>query len=350
MANIRVNQDRLALARAFVDEIVYKGVHPNGFLTVANSKEIVLSHIAAKEDKLQEDSLFLLASITKTVLGVAIMRLVERGKLLLNQPVARYIPEFGKNGKSQVTTWHLLTHSSGLNEQIWSDLLASKDIVPSPELGVQAACDSFLNFPAGERCEYCTLSFAILGELVQRLSGKSYSDYLREEIFEPLGMESTAFTPVDWDRALQVHNFGKQDFLAEFSKLAMPGAGLWSSAGDLVRYGQTLLAGGRSGDYQLLSTAAFETMTRLQTQGLHEITLAGSKAPYFYALGWGKPSPYGDVIGSAAAFGHGGITGTYFWVDPEWDLVFVFLTNSWEIGTELPRQILNTVYSALERH
>lgn len=349
MTKIGVNRDRLALASALVDEIVYKGAHPNGFLTVANSEEIVLSHIAAQEDTIEQNSLFLLASITKTVLGVAIMRLVERGKLLLNQPVARYIPEFGKNGKSLVTTWHLLTHSSGLNEQIWNDVLAERELEPSPRVGVQAACDSFLNFPAGERCEYCTLSFAILGELVERLSGKSYSDYLRDEIFGPLGMDDTAFSPVDWERALQVHKFGKQDFLVEFSKLAMPGAGLWSSAGDLVRYGQALLQGGGAGDYQLLSPAAFATMTRLQTQGLHELSLEGKQAPYFYGLGWGKPSPFGDVIGSQSAFGHGGITGTYFWVDPEWDLVFVFLTNSWEIGTELPRQILNTVYGALER-
>jgi CubicO group peptidase (beta-lactamase class C family) len=75
----------------------------------------------------------------------------------------------------------------------------------------------------------------------------------------------------------------------------------------------------------------------------------GRRQPFEYGLGWGKPGADGGILGSARAYGHGGATGTYFWVDPDYDLVFVFLTNRWGLEHETPRRILNAVYGAMCR-
>src|SRR5690242_15212413 len=93
--NIYFDMQRLAGATTLVDQAVYAGAHPNGLLAVATGTDTVLTHIAAKEDTVAPDSIFLLASITKPMVATAIMQLVESGKLLLDQPIVATIPEFG---------------------------------------------------------------------------------------------------------------------------------------------------------------------------------------------------------------------------------------------------------------
>jgi CubicO group peptidase (beta-lactamase class C family) len=273
------------------------------------------------------------------------MRLAEEGRLALNLPVAHYIPEFAAHGKGRVSTWHLLTHTSGLEEARWFEELGGRGA--SPHEYVRAACDSYLHFEPGERCEYCSLSFAILGELIARLGGQPYPDYLREHIFAPLGMRDTAFQPSDPARAAPVHDVGGPDGVARFSAAAHPGGGLWSTASDLVAFGQAFLRGGLYNGYRLLGPAALASMTRNHTAGMSAIVERYAE-PFNYGLGWGKPDRNGSTLGSERAFGHGGATGTYLWIDPEWDLAFVFLTNRWGIETDTARRTLNAVYGALE--
>lgn len=337
---------RLQTAAAVAEESVAAGSHPCALIAVASSTETLWTHHVSGENEVSEDALFLLASITKPIVATAIMQLVEQGRLLLDVPIVRYIPEFGVNGKDRVTAWHLLTHTSGLEERFWVEERRTERVTTSAP--VDAACRSYLHFEPGERCEYCSLSFSALGELVTRLSGQAYPQYMNEHIFSPLGMRDAAFQPGDRSRALPVHDFGTSEELDRFSSLALPGGGLWSSAADLIAFGQAFLRGGEYEGYRLLGPAALETMVRSHTAGMWELS-DGRRHPFEYGLGWGKPSADGGILGSARAYGHGGATGTYFWVDPDYDLVYVFLTNRWDLEHETPLRILNAVYGAIGR-
>lgn len=337
---------RLAHAARVADDAVARGRHPSALIAVANGAERVWTHLAPGDAGLSEDNIFLLASISKPVTATAVMRLVEDGRLLLNLPVAHYIPEFAAHGKGRVTTWNLLTHTAGLEETRWFEDLSGRDVAQADY--VRAACATYLHFEPGERCEYSQLlAFAILGELITRVSGQPYPAYLREHVFAPLGMASTAFAPADAARAAPVHDGGGPELAARFVGAAHPGGGLWSTASDLIAFGQAFLRGGVYNGYRLLGPAALDVMTRSHTKGMSAL-VEGYAEPFNYGLGWGKPDPGANVLASERAHGHGGATGTLLWIDPAWDLVFVFLTNRWGLETDTARRALNAVYGALE--
>ncbi|MBK9712056.1 MAG: beta-lactamase family protein [Kouleothrix sp.] len=343
--------NRLQRAVGVADAAVREGGYPSAVIAVASSSATILKRALSRPGMApaREDSIFLLASITKPIVATAIMRLVEDGLLLLSAPVATYIPEFAQAGKQLVTTWHILTHTSGLDDSAWQAELAGARRATAPEL-VQLACRSGLRFEPGARFEYCSFSFYILAELISRLGGAPYPELLRRQIFRPLGMRDTSFAPEGDQRARAMPVYGlAPDFdrwLAYYTSVATPGGGLWSTAADLIAFGQALLRGGRAGDYHLLSPAAIETMARLQTGGLTQVS-DGQTTPAMYGLGWGKLGP--EALASPRAYLHGGATGTLLCIDPEWDLVFVFLTNQWDIQGTAADRALNAVYGALRR-
>lgn len=345
--SMRLDRNWLKHAAAVADAAVRSGTHPSAVIAVADSRDVVWTHVVSGEDRVDLDTIFLLASISKPITATAIMQLVERGQLLLDVPVASYLPEFGtEGGRGQITTWHLLTHTSGLNEQKWANARFVGQGAAGPCF--EEACAAPLNFAPGERCEYCTLSFAVLSELITRIGGQPYPDYLRDTVFAPLGMRDTSFRPERMDRAAPVHGFDPPGMLEAFISRAIAGGGLWSTAGDLIRFGQALLRGGTLDGARLLGPAAIDTMTRLHTGHLEQI-LDGRPAPFAYGLGWGKPSPESGRLSSEASYGHGGATGTLLHVDPDYDLVCVFLTNRWGLENETARRALNAVYGAYQQ-
>jgi len=133
--------------------------------------------------------------------------------------------------------------------------------------------------------------------------------------------------------------------------LQNPAGGLWSTAGDLVRFGQMLLHDGELDGYRVVAPATLRAMSTLQTGGILSVTGAGEFSAY-YGLGFSKAGPDSDrgpspELRSPAGFGHGGATGTYLWVEPEFDLVFVFLTNRWsQEDTSLKRALNATIAAA----
>jgi len=352
---ISIDPTRLQRAVAVAEDAVHNGLYPSAVIAVANAETTILTHTVSHPDRppARKDSIFLLASITKPIVATAIMRLVEEGRLLLSDPIVRYIPEFELFEKGRVTVWHLLTHTSGLDESPWWREMMFEQRASADQL-VEMACRCASRFEPGARFEYNTLAFVILGELIARIGGRPYPEYLQQHIFGPLGMRDTSFTPsaVQQPRAMPVYppptDPDGERRVRYFTSLAAPGGGLWSTAADLVAFGQALLRGGRSGDYHLLSPAAIDVMTRLHTGGLIEI-VEHTPVPASYGLGWGKPGPDGVMLGSPSAYEHGGVTGTRLYIDPEWDLVFVFLTNQWGIEASASKQALNAVYGALRR-
>ena len=291
--------------------------------------------------------IFLLASITKPIVATAVMQLVAEGRLLLNEPLSRHLPEIAAPGKPDLTAWHLLTHTSGIREIDWLTTLRQ---LPKRVMGFEAACAEPPLFAPGSSFSYSTLTFYLLAELVTRCSGTPFPAYLETRIFRPLGMRDTSFDPRD-ERARMVAVEGVAEpggpsaeaATDAFISFAMPGAGLWSTAGDLIRFGQAVLRR----DPVLLPAPYAELMGRDQTRGLLE--QGTPPRPRHQAFGWRKGKVDGiDIVPALpSVIEHDGATGGALWLDPEHDLVFVYLTNSFSADTSVRQRVLQAVYGAL---
>jgi CubicO group peptidase (beta-lactamase class C family) len=285
------------------------------------------------------DGVFLLASITKPIVASGVMQLVEEGRLLLNDPVARHIPEFAANGKGAVTVRHLLTHTSGIDD--------SYEQAP-PEPGqrrdaLRAVCATGLRWEPGTRFAYSNPPFRVLGELLTRLGGLPYPAFLAERIFDPLGMTSTTFDPRPTmaARMVPVEKFTLPQGLGAFIDEAPPAGGLWSTLADLVAFGRAWLRPPPAGLPRLLGPAALEAMTRVQFAGTFDIG-NGHPAEISRGLGWNVAGPHHELE-SPDAISHGGATGTRLLIDPRRGVVAVFLTNVWGDEQRDARLITNAV-------
>ena len=344
-----------ALAAGQVDD----GSVPFAILAVGGAEGVVRAEAFAGPDApgVAVDSVCLLASITKPIVATAVMRLVADGLVSLTDGIERYVPSFAAAGKPQVTLWHLLTHTSGVPDLDLRALLSEG--VGRDEL-VRRVATAPLGFAPGSRYAYVSSTFDLLGAVVERITGETPGGYLERTIFEPLGMPDTTFDP--WDRLrarvapLAVARIPggeggwepmplTEDDRRRFSALAPAGAGLFSTAADLVRFGRAMLRGGELDGARVLPPRYVELMTREQTVG----GLGAAEDPLLddhYALGWGNPDRRTSPA-SASAFGHGGITLTRLWVDPAHDLVFVYLSGSWDHARRPIDVVLQAVYAAL---
>lgn len=265
------------------------------------------------------NTIYDLASLTKVVgLTTACILLVDAGKLELDAPVQRYVPEFQGPGKDRVTIRHLLTHSSGL--PAWRPLY--NEAAATEEALALVDTTPLLRQP-GDTFVYSDLGAIVLTQVVERITGARIDQYVDSAVFRPLGMISTRFLPPpDWrDRIAPTENdtaFRHRMLRGEVhdentGRLGgVSGhAGLFSNAVDLARFAAWLLAARKDKE-----VAEF---TRRQ-----EVVSGSSRA-----LGWDTPSE-GSSAGtklSAHAFGHTGFTGTSIWLDPEKDLFVILLTN-----------------------
>ena len=270
------------------------------------------------------DTVFDLASLTKPIAtATSILLLVEDGLVELDAPAATYIPEFGVEGKEVITIRQLLTHQSGL---------LPDNSIKDYENG---RADAFLRIheldlraEPGTRFMYSDVGFIVLGEIVERVSGKALDTFARERIFTPLGMLETGFNPPaelkkraaptqerngKWMRG-EVHDprAFRMDGVAGH-------AGLFSTAEDLARFAQMLINNGCLGKTRILKRETCQLMQRSQ-----EVS-SGVRT-----LGWDRRTGYssnrGDLF-SASAFGHGGFTGTALWIDPKQEMFVIFLSN-----------------------
>ena len=296
------------------------------------------------------DTVFLLASVTKPFTATAVMQLAERGLLLLDDPVARHIPEFGAAGKEGVTVRHLLAHTSGLDEAaVDAAWAADRGLMATEASRVASVCRAPLAFPPGTMQQYCSAGYRILAALVERLSGAGFAAYVDARIAAPLGLADTSFRPAQsaagrlaavagpsWprpEREFRRWGLTLEEMLDDFLAFPYAGGGLWSTLLDLVTLGRAYLAvlagrPGGQGPHAVLSPATLRAMLRPHTRGLTE---PGAAAPGpVRGLGfllYGLDAGY-DFF-SPRAFGHGGATGTLLVVDPDQDLVVVFLANRW---------------------
>ncbi len=293
------------------------------------------------------ETLFDLASLTKVMATTtAVMLLEADGVLSLDDPVAKHLPPFGERDKEGVTLRHLLTHTSGLRPWRGYHEVARErerkrgiEIAGTPagrDLVVDAICRSALVHEPGSAAVYGDLDFITLGALVEAVTNESLDAFCAARIFEPLGLAQTRYRPLAEG---ELSEAARRGFAASencsfrgrilWGEVHDPNAsvmggvaghaGLFSTADDVLRFGEILLdvLHGRSDALPADALRRFATRQELPP---------GSD----WALGWDTPAESGSSAGqyfSRASIGHLGFTGTSLWIDPEAECVVVMLTN-----------------------
>jgi len=279
------------------------------------------------------DTVFDLASLTKPLAtATALMQLVERGQVDLDAPASKYIPEFAAAGKESITLRDLLLHRSGL---IPDNPLA--DYLDGP---VRARERLFALKPVAiprTRFQYSDVSFLVLGEVIERVSGQPLATFTQEQIYEPLGMAETRYLPGEALRARAAPTERRNgtwiqgevhDPRADRLGGVAGHAGLFSTAHDLARYAADALAGTTHDQSRILKQATWKRMAEPHT--ITGTNAKGEPTEDIRGLGWDMQSRFSSNRGTRftpRAFGHGGFTGTAIWIDPGSQLYVIFLSN-----------------------
>ena len=358
-----MSAERLARLSAGMKELVDSGRLAGVVTMVSRHGKVVEFDAAGKRDiaanaPMQKDSIFRIYSMSKPITGVAMMMLFEEGKWQLNDPVAKYIPEFAKlkvysteaNGnvvmKDQnhpVTMRELMSHTGGFTYGLFSQTAVDKLQLEADLMNPNNTLDEFikrvaklpLNAQPGTEWHY-SISVDIQGYIVQKLSGMPFEEFLEKRIFKPLGMSDTGFyVPKDklnrfaefysYDNDGKLHAVGvreglNHDFAAK-PALSSGGGGLVSTASDYMRFCQMLLNGGQLDGVRILSPLTVELM--------HTNVLAPSVPILAPGSGFGLDfAIYTDPVAAGGYYGKGsyywsGAAGTWFWIDPVNDLIVI---------------------------
>lgn len=317
-----------------------------------------------KSAPLQKDSIVRIYSMTKPIIGVAMMMLYEEGKWKPSDPVSRYIPEFanlkvyvgGKDGqpvletpKHAPTMGELMSHTAGFTYGIFGNSPVDKQyqqVNPLAASSPQAFIDQMAKLPLayhpGEGWVY-SVSVDIQGYLVEKLSGKPLPQFLSERIFQPLGMKDTAFfvPPEKMSRLATIYSYNAQQKalvgappdpgVNTLPGFPQGGGGLYSTADDYLLFTQMLLNGGQLHGARVLAPSSVQLMRSNRVPDA--VKLIGKSGIGGFTLqpgvGFGldfavleDPTKVGSTAGKGT-YSWGGIAGTWFWIDPANDLVFV---------------------------
>ena len=307
----------------------------------------------ASKRPMDSDTMFWIASMTKPIAATAIHILQDEGKLSIEDPVSKYIPEFAdvrlandQALKSPLTIRHLITHTSGVDR---GHMPSPPDQRPLKQHAEEMASRP-LAFEPGSRWEY-SAGLHVLGRVVEVVSEMPFEDFLDARIFKPLGMHDTTFNLND-EQAKRLATLYRIDKKTEALVPAknqyvsiQPGArqhpspsgGLFSTGGDVMKFYQMILSGGASGDKRIVSGEAIEAMTTIQTGELKTGWTPGNG----WGLGWcviRKPQGITGML-SPGSYGHGGVYGTQVWVDPKLNAVFLLMIQRSDLGNADGSQI-----------
>jgi CubicO group peptidase (beta-lactamase class C family) len=327
-ADVGMSAERLAVIDRVVTSAIDAGGFPGAAVVVGRHGAIVwergygsLGRGAGTVDPAR--TMYDLASLTKVVAtSAAVMVLVDRGRVGLDDPVGRWLPEFRTGPKARVTIRHLLTHRSGLPP---GRALSSGSAAESRRLVLRTP----LAAAPGERFEYSDLGPILLGLVVERVTGEPLDRFVRRAVHQPLGMRATTFRPARTlaGRIAPTERGVPRGEVHDRSAHALGDvaghAGLFASASDLATFAQFMLARGTHRGVRIVRDSTVALFTRRAVDGDRQ------------ALGWetcAGGGSCGRLLGPTA-FGHTGFTGTSIWIDPERDLFVIVLTN-WLAGGE----------------
>lgn len=273
------------------------------------------------------DTIFDAASLTKVMATApSVLLLVQDGKVALDAPARRYLPEFIGAGKEKITVRQMLTHTSGLKPGI-----SAVEPWEGYAEGIKRGMAQEAQTAPGVEFRYSDINFILLGEIVRRVSGENLEQFTQRRLYRPLAMRDTGYLPTHLkkDRIAPTTREGEvviHGVVHDPTSRRMGGvtghAGLFTNARDAARYCRMLLAGGKSPDGRVILKA--ETVRLLTTA---QPVLPGGVVR---TLGFDVLSSYSDPKGAhfgPRSFGHTGWTGTCFWIDPEANAFFVLMTN-----------------------
>src|SRR5579864_9458633 len=315
---------------SIIEQAVADGNIPGAVLVVGHDGAVIYRKaygnraLEPRREPMTLDTVFDLASLTKVIATTtAVMQLMEQGKVRLNDPVAKYVPEFAQNGKEDITLRQLLTHYSGLAPDL--DLTTPWQ---GKDLAIQLACVTPPETTPGSGFVYSDINFIMLGAVVEKVSGETLDQYTAKHVFAPLKMLRTRFLPpAGWRAMIAPTQYDENEHMLrgvvhDPTARRMGGvaghAGLFSTGDDLAKFAQTLLDGGDG----ILSTLSVEKMTRPEQP---------PSAPVLRGFGWDIDSPFSSNRGDlfpVGSYGHTGFTGTSVWIDPTTQTYIILLTNA----------------------
>jgi len=315
------------------------GMIPGGVLIVGHQGRIVhrkaygARAVLPARESMTLDTIFDIASLTKVAATTpAIMKLFEQGKIRMTDPVTAYLPEF-QGGHSEITVRDLMTHFSGLRPDLDLEPARFGYETSGYDAGIRRALIDKPTGPAGTRFVYSDINFILLGEIVRRLSGQPLDEFARDQIFEPLGMHETMFrpptslrariAPTEVDPATKIPIRGVVHDPTARSMGGVAGhAGVFSTADDLAKYAEMLLADGEANGVRIFSPLTIQRFSAPNSP---------PDQPVLRGLGWDIDSPYSSPRGELfpiGSYGHTGFTGTSMWLDPASHTYIILLTNS----------------------
>lgn len=290
-----------------------------------------------EKEKMQLDTVFDLASLTKVVATLpAVLKLIDNGLISLGDSVNKFLPKFASNNKKQVTVLNLLTHTSGLvsHMNFYKNNLSREEIF-------NLIYREELKYSVSSKVIYSDLGFMLLSNLVEEVTTQNFNDFVQREIFDPLEMKETGFSPnfsndryaaTEYDDRINSYKLGVvHDENTEALGGVSGHAGLFSTLEDLSHFTSMIENNGIYKNKEILSSASIKLSRENFTKNKSE----------FRGLGWqlktGSNTSCGDYF-SEKSYGHTGFTGTSIWFDPTIDLNVILLTNRVHYGRKMDIQ------------
>ena len=325
---VGVSSERLDRIDGVVKAAIERGDLPGAVVLIVHRDQVIFRRAYGLRSKkpdevaMTEDTVFDLASLTKPLAtATSLMILVEQGKVRVSDPVAQYLPAFAAKGKDKITIEQLLLHTSGL---IADNAVA--DYKDGREKALQRICDLEPTQPPGSKFVYSDLNYIILGEVVEKVSGKPLDEFAKAKIYTPLGMKATGYKPDDdlKKRCAPTEQreghwmIGEVHDPRSYLLGGVAGhAGLFSTADDLAIYARMLLHEGSLNGKLILSPLTVRLMTTPRD-------VPNGQRTY----GWDARTSYSSNRGELfKGFGHTGFTGTSLWIDPASETAVIFLSN-----------------------
>ena len=341
-ASVSMDRAKLGQVEDLFGQQIDDGLHPGAGLAVYRYGNLVLeiNGGVANTDTGQpvsDETMFVLMSSTKPIAAACLYLLKDRGRLAWDDPVSKYWPEFGRQGKQDVTINHILTHRGGFP--------ATPDTLPWGDWSdwgkvVRAMEEAVPTFTPGEVLAYHPINYGwVIGELVRRIDGRSFDQFLDQELKGPLGMANTYIgLPTGLEgRVSKMHlmdedadpNGYVQTFnRPEVHRSIVPAACGIASAGDLARFYAMMERGGTLGGKQFFGTDTVKEVTNLQVEGTDASLDLFAQRSLGFALaderiGLSKGDP-------TKSFGHGGAGTSVGWADSETGLAVGYITNGFK--------------------